>query len=787
MAERLDKHIKDAMEEAGIRRRRPRKSSFKVDRAAMAKRVLDFYVVDESDRNDFIEDRIQRYAKYRMWSERMDLPWQDASDIPLPDMMSDSLRLQDTLHNAVMAQMPPITATALNPEDREKQENVDNLMNHQLFTDMDGEEFIGELAENFVNDGFYVIYNPWVVESSKNIDTRIHDPIPDELHPKEYFQQLLQFEFAQRGQLAYATDSEGWDWEIPQPEGKPAKVKFYTRAKDNKVEMVIEKMEEVFNGPKPMVMDVDDVLFPWRSANLQPPGPSNPKGAPHVILRDYPTIDEIAKLQSQGFYDLISKKDIEELKLQTKSQTWERMKVQKDDLQGTTDHDFNRDVSSHNRLTRLICFDRYDIDGDGLDEDIIVWVIKERKLTLKVKLLTEVFPSNPPMRPLISQSMIPVKDRVIGISLLELMEGLHDAVKELIDQTIDAGTLASSPFFFYRANSTVNPEIITLHPGEGIPLGSPKEDVYVPNFTNQSQAFGLNMMTILGQMQERLTMTSDLQRGQIPAGKSSALRTMGGIQTVLSQGEARPERLLRRFFKGLTKLYRQTHEMNQRLMPNNKKILITKNLDPSEDPYQEISDKSKIQGQFQFSFSANILNTSKAAMQEALGNIMSIGVSELMLQLGIINQEGIYRLIRDMVKAWGQNPDDYFTKPSPTASLQKITGEQALLSILNGEMPGGIPHGGWQQHLREIQGYIQRPEFATVEDQHIQLLGQYLEIVAAHAQQEQQTQQRLEAARQFQNQMQQQQQGGGQAPAAQPNMQRQQLSPNELLDEGLQQ
>ena len=32
---------------------------------------------------------------------------------------------------------------------------------------------------------------------------------------------------------------------------------------------------------------------------------------------------------------------------------------------------------------------------------------------------------------------------------------------------------------------------------------------------------------------------------------SSALRTVAGMQTVLAQGDARPERILRRFFSGL--------------------------------------------------------------------------------------------------------------------------------------------------------------------------------------------------------------------------------------------
>lgn len=774
--------IADSLDEAGIRRKRLRKNTLRIDRKAIADRVVQFYTDDIGDRTEFLEDRIQRYAKYRMWTERNDLPWEDASDVSIPDMMTDSLRLQDTLHNAVMAITPPITSKALNPEEREKEDTVDNLIHHQHFVDTDGEGMVGDMSEAFVNDGFYVIYNPWIVEEAKIFDIRVHDPIPGDQLPMQYFQTLIELEFPRRSMLAVKEDEEGWDWAVPEDRNKDIKVKFYTR-KDNRVEMTMERMETVFDGPKPTVKDIDDVFFPWRAANLQAPTPSNPNGASHVILRDFPTVDEIARLQKSGYYDQIKPAQIKDLEQEPAEVGNQEMKNQKDDFQGTAQNKFNKEAKSHNRLTRLVCFDRFDIDGDGLDEDVIFWVIKEKKMLLRARRLTEMFPSNPPRRPLISESMIPVKDRVVGIGLLEMMEGLHDAIKETADQTVDSGTLSNSPFFFYKPTSSLNPEIFTVHPGEGIPVGDPKNDINFPNINTQGQAFGLNMMTIFGQMSERLTMTSDLQRGQVPAGKSSALRTHGGIQAILSQGEARPERILRRFFKGMAELYHQTHEMNQRLLPENKKILISKNLDVAEDPYQTINDKTMIKGRFQFNFNANILNTSKAAMQEALGSIMQVGLSELTLQTGIINQNGIYRLIRDFTKAWGQEPNDYFNKPSPQADLQPITTEEAMLSITNGVMPGGMPIGGWVQHLQELQVITQSPEFGAIEDLHVELLGQYIQIVTANAQQELQQQRMIQAARNFQAS--QQAQGDGQGGAA-PDMSNQQLSNNELIDENLQ-
>jgi hypothetical protein len=53
-------------------------------------------------------------------------------------------------------------------------------------------------------------------------------------------------------------------------------------------------------------------------------------------------------------------------------------------------------------------FDCYDIDGDGVDEDVIFWVILETKTLLRARYLTQMFPSNPPLRPLAEAHLFPV-------------------------------------------------------------------------------------------------------------------------------------------------------------------------------------------------------------------------------------------------------------------------------------------------------------------------------------------------------------------------------------------
>lgn len=726
-----------AQENANIKRTRKRPKTLKFESAEIASRVKNFVDDDLARRSDFLDDRLQRYAKYRNWTQRDSGPWEDSSDIALPDMMTHSTKLQDILVNAILSSEPAVTAVARNKADVEKQQTIDDLIQHQLYRDMSGTEFIGELVECFVNDGVFTAHVPWVQENRQVIDSRVFPPIPDEVLPKQYFIENIKAEFPQA--LIQPIGTSDWDFSI-ETDDETFVAKFYTN-EDGKVEMFMERNAEVFNGPRPMVKDIDEVLHPWRASNLQMPGPSNPGGAQHAILVDYPTVDEIQRLKDSGHYDLVTDEDMDKLKDLSITRISQENKDQKDNMQGTID-DFSERDASHKVLTRYICFDVWD------GKDVIWYVIREANLVVKAAHLTEMYPANPPRRPFAEASFLPVKGRRLGISYLEQMEGIHDSSKEILDQMIDAGTLANSPFFFYKANQQ-NPEQLSLGPGDGVPMTNPKEDIFFPNVQN-NQAFAINTLTMMEQMQNRLTLTNDLNFGGVPSGGSSALRTEGNMQLVLGQSESRPERVIRRLFEGLSEVYYQVHELNQRYLPDKKKILKSNNLDPEADPYQTIKDISEIQGRMEFTFSANILNTSKAGMQQAMNQLTGFLATELMIQTGIVKPENLYNIAEETIKALGQDPRKFINKPTPDAGGFKIFAEEAIMQIYNNTTPHGgyAEPGGALEHMQKLIDFTNEENFGHLSPQQVTQYKAYLEKVQADAQQQQTEQQRAAAAAQ---------------------------------------
>ena len=800
-------------EAATLKRERYRRTSRSLDLTKLAQRVIDFYEADMTSRDADREQRLQRYAKYRMWTEGVGGPWQGSSDVPLSDMQEKSLRVQDTLHNAVMSSRPVVNAMAVQSVNQPRQQYVDNLLDYQFFAEAPGETLVGDMSEAFLNDGVFTVFVPWVTESRKVSVTLLFDPIPEDAAPSDYFQSIIKGLKGEGARIEPFGDPEQpWDFRVFDADYSPtdpvkakmAIVKFYT-GKEGRVEACVRGERIIFDGPMPRVMDYDDVFHPPRAANLQPPGPSNPGGAGHVILRDTPTKDEIVNLHRRGFYDLLSKDDVEKLTgIKRDVNMDDDEETQRDDLAGRSEDAANTGkATSHETLTRLLCFDRYDLDGDGLDEDVMIWVIKETKQVVRIRELQEMYPTMVPNRPrpFAEASLFPVRGRRGGISLLEQLEGLHDTIKAIVDQTMDANTLAVIPFFFYRPTSSMHSERIRLGPGEGFPLAEPMRDVNFPQIGNpNAQAMALNLVQMLQQWEERVTVVGDLQLGRVPAGKSSALRTSQNMQSLVSAGSPRPERIMRRFFGGVVQIFSIMHDLNQFFLPKNKQIRIMGNPKPGQDPYVNYADRDLIAGRYQFTFKANVLNTTAQELQASLQELFGTFASALFIQLGIVGPDELFTMGQDLAKSRGIDAAErgYIKPPSPGLMRPKMFAQEAMLYILeNGQPPDVAPHeaGGYAEHLQMFQMLVQQLMDETVDTGAItaeqgQIIRAYQATTAQRAGEEAQKAQMMANAAALQQGAQggQQQPGPGRPPQGPPTVQsgNPQISGGgELYDESL--
>lgn len=742
------------------RRTRFRKKSLRLDKEKILNRIIDFYEKDKQHNESDREIRLQREAKLRLWRSGRDWPWPDASDVAIPDMLEKSLRTQDTLHNAVMSRRPVVNSKALHKADKGKERVVDALIDYQMFSEQPGEHIVGELASAFVDEGVFTAFVPWVRERREVVLPQRYEPIPDDVDPGQYFLSIIN-RISPNAVAVPVNPKDPWDWDIiPRVENwedddksNRERISFYTEPGTGRIEAMRRTTVVVYDGPRVIPLEYDDVFHPPRAGNLQIPGPSNPRGASHVILRMNVTVDSIRRLRKQGYYDLATAEDMAKLPNVTDAPPDEEKRERmRDDIQGISDGERSSKPEGHRNVTLLTVFDMFDIDGDGIEEDVVWWATVRPKILLRAMPLTLAFPSNPPRRPLAEAAMLPIRGRRAGISMPELCEGLHDTMKAVFDQTIDSGTLQNSPWGFYRQSGSLNPRVITMSPGELYPLPDPQRDVHFPTFSNNAVAFGANMLTLLGDMQDRVTLISELELGRVPAGRSSALRTASGIAQISAKGEARPERILRRFFNGITQIWSIVHEQNMHFLPEKKKIRIAGLRSANEDPYMEISDRFVINGKFQFEFAANVFNSSKEALQEGLGILLQTYVNPFAIQLGIVTPENLYRLFRDFGDALGQASDQYLSPPTPGAHRPPIMAEEAIETIMNNQVPDGWPQeaGGWVEHVQKLDQFAQSDNFGLLDEEQVELLFKpYFTRAMQHAQAQMEQEQLMQAAEQF--------------------------------------
>lgn len=776
-----------------------RKSIKPEDKTKFIETVLERYDQDLQDRREWMDARIQRYAKLYGWMEPKHYPWPNASNQAVPMLMTNSQRTQDTLHNAVLASRPVMSAIAVNKGDADKGKTIDELQDYQLFSEQNGEDKIAALIDSFVNDSRFVAFVPWVKEKRAAREVHKFPPVPLEVDPAIAQHQFLQQLFPE-GFIKPYKENEFIVGILDKVAGDIEEVRAEFYQEDDQHFALITRQKIIFDGPCLIPKALEDIVVPSRCENLQPPSPANPLGADHVIMVDWPQWDEIHRLYKKGYYDLLTEEDFDALEDRVEAEIGDRSsdtvndpeqhKILTDSLAGMQ---YGNSKTTSKTFTRITYFGRWQLGDDEFEEEVVARIIlglnKNIKALARLRYLEEEFPRQDLSRPrpfAVSPAFIPIPGQFYGIGMLELLEHMYDLTKTLIDQMIDKHTLSNTPWFLYRAASNVRPEVIKMEPGMGYPVSNPQTDINIPQFPQEDQTTALNLIGLIQQWAERQSMQGALQMGGVPQGKASALRTSTNMMAVMQQGDARPERILRRFFLGLAEVYQQMHELNKVYLPANKQYRISGVSRQGADPYQVIQNPQQIGGMFQFNFKANSLNTNKAAQAQILSELMPIVVNPMALQMGLTNPEKIYNLIRDYVVSTGQDENKYLQAP-PNADMPKLTAEQAMGQMVQGIIPDGFPSEGAQNHMNALVAFQQDPRFMSLiqTDPPFQLIYQtYLQKVQALVQQEQM---QAQMAQQFAQTM--QGQGGQPGPQGQVDPGSGQMGmsqgPNQVNDESL--
>ncbi len=779
-----------ALDEAPRRRRR----SLKVDKELAAARVLDTTRRARDERSDWMESRLIRYAKLRGWRQKQTYPWPDAHNEHVPLMMSNSLRIQAGLFNAVLGNKPIMQGRSLRRDKMDAADKAANLIEFQLMHEADGEQKISQAVDQFCNDGTLISYQPWVKDSRKMVDVRVISGPPADMDLSLYLVNTLPRIIDGLERLTDETlDGMNWTGTWLDGDGNPQEVEIEVwERNDGKLDVEMRWEATTFDGPTAIIHQLEDITVPIRSLNTQPVTPQNPFGAPWISRRLRVNLDTIRRRMDNGTYDLLTEDDWDMLIAHASGrqapdlvEQEDQLKIEKEAQAGLTS-DWSAMDEDKQWLDIEEWYGSYPVHDQECE--VVLHVIDvPGGITCRARYLSEVCPGAPQWRPFAEERFIPVPDCFYGISVPEVLEGLHDLLHELFNANLDRGDIANLPVMLYRASSGVKPEEMRARPGDWIPVDNPKDDAAAVQYPHSDQSWSFNMIGLVQQLSERLIQVGSLQFGQVPQGKASALRTVGTTMAILQQGAALPEQILRRFFHWLQQVYAQFHMLNTKFLPPKKRVLILGKDPASDEAYQEMGPQD-IQAPVSFEFGATLLNTNKGITSQSLSEIGQAIFNPLAFQLGITGPEQFYQWAKDKINAAQLDPQRYIVRPAGTPETPPMSANDAITMLVEGKMPPGVNFvEGATAGFETLVKWYQSDEFGQVHPTNLGIVREFLQMAQAAAMQEQQRMLAAQAAEAFQAQMGNKGQGAGTSMGGEaPEMQTEQPTSQEIAGGGMQ-
>ena len=432
------------------------------------------------------------------------------------------------------------------------------------------------------------------------------------------------------------------------------------------VEKEVEITRKVFEGPTCSFRELEDVIIMG--------GGGDPDRADAVLESDWLDSNQLWTLADRKvFSDEAVRKTIESGPDHAGAEPHKSKQVDqsRESGQAMFDHDMD-----HDRYQIIEAYLRYDVDGNGIFSDIVVWVHKKSRALLKATYLYRMSKSGE--RPYKKIDFHLRNGQEYGVGIVEMLYPLSREMDAMHNMRIDFGLISVMPFGFYRASSSINPETIQMEPGALIPVDNPQQDIYFPNLGNRS-VFGFQEEQALQQMVDRLTAISDLNLGVI--GGQGATRTATGTRALMGESSANLDVYLRRMNRGWKASLEYLLHMLQQRIPAGLSFRVTG--DAGSDYWRQIKAASDIEGDYDIEVSPNTSSSNKQIQEQNAQEIMQLTANPLDIQLQIITPAGRYEALKNYMVTKGFKDFGRFIQ-KPQNAHRLLTPEEEANRVLRG-------------------------------------------------------------------------------------------------------
>ena len=645
-----------------------------------------------------LEDRTEWETRLAEWEDQYygrmpekNFPWPGCSNFSVRLAMTGVEAYKPRLVDSVLGQTPPVIVVPTESTDEDRRDRVELFLNWQILSKLDLAPVVTQSAHLFLQPGLSVAKVYWKV-------SRLRRRFVREFPPTSSIETILEAVFGgQKPKEMKKTGDLTWEGTMPSSNhGDPLIVKLRLKFldKDEGLQVLIEQ-EELLELPHVDLLDPIDAISP---AN----GGAEVRDLPWFQHRLWLYEEDLREKVLLGrFYADAVQALLDQVTLptgdaqKTDSAAYKSGQAQ---TEGVAEH--GASDARQDQFEVLEDYRRYDIDGDGVLEEIITWVSPQLpQKILGWDYLDNVYAHG--RRPFHVGRFFPIPFRFLGLPFTEIVRDLEDEINAIHNQRMDYGTITNLPFYFYRASALNPPTQTQLVPGQGVPVDNPKQDIEFPRW-NSSPAWGQGEEAILLQYYERRTGVSDLSLGRQP-NRVGATRTMGGTQALLDQGNLRFKTAVETFQRFWIGIFSDILALDQEYLPPGVEYRVT----GKQPEFVRLKDRTDIRGQYDIRLAATSETVNRGQMRQDSVMIMQALRDPALLQSGMVGIKGIQRSTSDFLKAFGKDPDYYLEHQSPVREPN-----EELAMFVSGVYVSPSQGENVAQHLTTHQAQLLDPELA---------------------------------------------------------------------------
>ena len=637
----------------------------------------------DNDRSSFLS----RYNNYlHNWDDFITFirkgPWEGSSNLhmPLTALMVKTYhsRLYNIFSDEKTAQLRPRSKG-----DNDLADALNKLRKWYLFDYLNEYRgirgFVREVFMDCVTAGFGIGMKDFLFKQRKALV----------IEPQQLKEEVAQME----GQVANQNPEE----RMQSPEGEVDESRISTAPYKQ-----IEKVLTVYEGSRVRAIPFENVLFPndiQESNNLDEP--------PLVIVSTEMDLSDIALKVEQGEWDEEGYEAIKEESFANyEGSRIQETKRKKERLTG-----YNK-LSTHTDSTRLVeyCFCSYDIDEDGINEELIV-IRSPKGAFLKVVDLDQI--SRTGMRPLIKFDCFTKSRQGYSRGVPEYMYPLNEEMDMTHNMRMDYMSLQTCPWGTYRATSSLKNEPIRIAPGKFIPTDD-TADLKVMSFSGNAHMLAGEEDRLWGYA-ERITAVSALSQGQVPD-TVGPTRSTSGVVTLLKQMEKEFKVTIDQNAGQWKKLeLLLLDDLDRRVHPQVKLRVLGPEFEQHIiNTYPQsggvVNRILSANAQFDvFIDVAEVIRSDEIRRSDAEMVLNKFAAPSLMQQMGVVTPITLYKAAADWLTAFGKDPKDYIEEPEVLP--RPVTLWEEIQYIAQGDIPPMSMKDDHQSKIQQLAAFIKSPEY----------------------------------------------------------------------------